>query len=132
MIVLLLIVGHLKFLVCLPTVLTLAAGLFLFTLSQFPDVLARLEHLTTDRAAHTAGERLGLWGSGSEILFSQKSILGVGPNNYRDFLENKTLHNDFLEFGVERGAVSYTHLRYHKTVLALVCRLLLEKNKTSK
>lgn len=104
-IVLLLMGGHLKFLVWLATVLTLAAGLFLFTLSQFPDVLARLEHLTTDRAAHTAGERLGLWGSGSEILFSQKSILGVGPNNYRDFLENKTLHNDFLEFGVERGVI---------------------------
>lgn len=104
-IVLLLMGGHLKFLVWLAAVLTLAAGLFLFTLSQFPDVLARLEHLTTDRAAHTAGERLGLWGSGSEILFSQKSILGVGPNNYRDFLENKTLHNDFLEFGVERGVI---------------------------
>lgn len=104
-IVLLLMGGHLKFLVWLATVLTLAAGLFLFTLRQFPEVLARLEHLTTDRAAHTAGERLGLWGSGSEILFSQKSILGVGPNNYRDFLENKTLHNDFLEFGVERGVI---------------------------
>lgn len=104
-IILLLMGGHLKFLVWLATVLTFAAGLFLFTLSQFPDVLARLEHLTTDRAAHTAGERLGLWGSGSEILFSQKSILGVGPNNYRDFLENKTLHNDFLEFGVERGVI---------------------------
>ena len=25
------------------------------------------------------------------------------------------------------GAVSYTHLRAHETVLALVCRLLLEK-----
>jgi hypothetical protein len=29
----------------------------------------------------------------------------VGPNNYRDFLENKTLHNDTLEFGVERGVI---------------------------
>ena len=27
-------------------------------------------------------------------------------------------------------AVSYTHLRAHETVLDLVCRLLLEKNKT--
>ena len=27
------------------------------------------------------------------------------------------------------GAVSYTHLRAHETVLDLVCRLLLEKNK---
>jgi O-antigen ligase len=102
---LLLMGGYLKFLVWLATVVTLAAGLFLFTLSQFPDVLASLAHLTTDRAAHTAGERLFLWGGGTEILFSQKSILGVGPNNYRDFLENKTLHNDFLEFGVERGLI---------------------------
>ena len=29
------------------------------------------------------------------------------------------------------GAVSYTHLRAHETVLDLVCRLLLEKKNTS-
>ena len=29
------------------------------------------------------------------------------------------------------AAVSYTHLRAHETVLDLVCRLLLEKKKTS-
>ena len=29
--------------------------------------------------------------------------------------------------GQDSGAVSYTHLRAHETVLALVCRLLLEK-----
>ena len=97
--------GYMKFLIWLAAVTTFAAGLFLVTISQSPDVLARLEHLTTDRAAHTAGERLDLWGSGTEILFSPKSILGVGPSNYRDFFENKTLHNDFLEFGVERGVI---------------------------
>src|SRR5665811_2465185 len=32
----------------------------------------------------------------------------------------------------ERGAVSYTHLRAHETVLDLVCRLLLEKKKKKK
>ena len=31
--------------------------------------------------------------------------------------------------GVSLGAVSYTHLRAHETVLDLVCRLLLEKKK---
>ena len=31
--------------------------------------------------------------------------------------------------GVTLGAVSYTHLRAHETVLDLVCRLLLEKKK---
>ena len=30
----------------------------------------------------------------------------------------------------DEGAVSYTHLRAHETVLDLVCRLLLEKKKT--
>ena len=30
------------------------------------------------------------------------------------------------------AAVSYTHLRAHETVLDLVCRLLLEKNKGDK
>ncbi len=29
------------------------------------------------------------------------------------------------------GAVSYTHLRAHETVLDLVCRLLLEKKKNN-
>mgnify|MGYP003376762094 CR=1 FL=1 len=33
---------------------------------------------------------------------------------------------------VRRGAVSYTHLRAHETVLDLVCRLLLEKKKKIK
>ena len=30
-------------------------------------------------------------------------------------------------YGSDHGAVSYTHLRAHETVLDLVCRLLLEK-----
>ena len=35
------------------------------------------------------------------------------------------------DVGLALGAVSYTHLRAHETVLDLVCRLLLEKKKTS-
>jgi hypothetical protein len=50
---LLLMGGHMKFLIWLATVAILAAVLFVFTIIQSPDVLARLEHLTTDRAAHT-------------------------------------------------------------------------------
>ena len=34
---------------------------------------------------------------------------------------------DSTETSLQAGAVSYTHLRAHETVLALVCRLLLEK-----
>ena len=33
--------------------------------------------------------------------------------------------------GHDEGAVSYTHLRAHETVLDLVCRLLLEKKNQS-
>ena len=39
-----------------------------------------------------------------------------------EFFEN----NNYVE---SIGAVSYTHLRAHETVLDLVCRLLLEKKK---
>ena len=38
--------------------------------------------------------------------------------------------NEFLL--PDLGAVSYTHLRAHETVLDLVCRLLLDKKKTIK
>ena len=38
------------------------------------------------------------------------------------------LDRDFNQL-IELGAVSYTHLRAHETVLDLVCRLLLEKKK---
>ena len=37
-------------------------------------------------------------------------------------------HEPFKDFV---GPVSYTHLRAHETVLDLVCRLLLEKKKTT-
>ena len=39
------------------------------------------------------------------------------------------VRNDADDF-IIGGAVSYTHLRAHETVLDLVCRLLLEKKKT--
>ena len=39
---------------------------------------------------------------------------------------------DKMYMGNLSGTVSYTHLRAHETVLDLVCRLLLEKKKTSK
>ena len=47
------------------------------------------------------------------------------------WLEN--LYNDSFPSGHTMGAfaVSYTHLRAHETVLDIVCRLLLEKKKTT-
>ena len=35
----------------------------------------------------------------------------------------------FAVFQIDRGPVSYTHLRAHETLMNLVCRLLLEKKK---
>jgi hypothetical protein len=128
--VLLLMGGHLKFLVWLATVMTLAAGVFLFALSQSPDIMASLKHLTTDRAAHTAGERVHLLGGGTEVLFSPQAILGVGPDNYRDFLENKTLHNDPLEFGVERGVIGLLGLAlFGGEALNMAVKILLHQKK---
>ena len=50
-------------------------------------------------------------------------------------LDGTYLTNDIQEDVVvvvkDGDAVSYTHLRAHETVLDLVCRLLLEKKKTS-
>ena len=97
--------GRTKFFGWLAAVLTLAVALVFFTNLLAPDVLVRLEQLTLGRAAHTLGERLHLWQGGTEVVLSPDSILGVGPDNYRDFQENKTLHNDALEFIVERGVI---------------------------
>lgn len=102
---LLLIGGHMKSLVWFATALTIAAGVFFLILTRNPDILASLQHLTVARAGYTAGQRFDLWQGSSEILFSDKSILGIGLNNYRDPLAGKTLHNDFLEFAVERGVI---------------------------
>lgn len=105
MIALLVMGDHLKFLVWLAVAVIFAVGLFYFTIQLSPDVLDRLQHLTTERVDYTTGQRLDLWQGGSEALFSRESILGLGPNNYRDAFAGKTLHNDFLEFGVERGVI---------------------------
>lgn len=130
-IILLLMGSHLKFLLWLATVITVGAGLFLFSINQFPRVLASLEHLTTDRAAHTSGERLHLWEGGLDVLFSPNSILGVGPDNYRDFLENKTLHNDTLEFGVERGVIGLLGLAlFAVEALSNAAKILLKQIKS--
>ena len=47
--------------------------------------------------------------------------------------EGNDLLREMIESGVIKyGAVSYTHLRAHETVLDIVCRLLLEKKKQKK
>ena len=52
-------------------------------------------------------------------------------DRYADF--NKPAYLFLSHFHLDHiaGPVSYTHLRAHETVLDLVCRLLLEKKKTT-
>ena len=65
-------------------------------------------------------------------------IISGGVNIYPQESENLLITHpkvmDCAVFGVpdeEMGAVSYTHLRAHETVLDLVCRLLLETKNTT-
>ena len=51
---------------------------------------------------------------------------GLDPDTEQEL---KTAFTRFVIRLHESGAVSYTHLRAHETVLDLVCRLLLEKKK---
>ena len=53
------------------------------------------------------------------------------PENASVIYSNQASQTDSLNL-VVFGAVSYTHLRAHETVLDLVCRLLLEKKNKKK
>ena len=57
--------------------------------------------------------------TGIENLIRREATVGPSDGDVRDFPPPALCH----------GAVSYTHLRAHETVLDLVCRLLLEKKK---
>ena len=79
-------------------------------------------------ASIVAEERRGQW-----------KVDNSGHNNLIPVIQHEIGHTfGLFHFedcpGSERGygAVSYTHLRAHETVLDLVCRLLLEKKKTNK
>src|SRR5665811_1975291 len=63
------------------------------------------------------------------IILAALAELGGRPADVvrtRTYLVDRT---DWEAIGRVHGAVSYTHLRAHETVLDLVCRLLLEKKK---
>ena len=55
-------------------------------------------------------------------------LVGVGRDG-GDARQAEVEHRDVDAELLAPGAVSYTHLRAHETVLDLVCRLLLEKKK---
>ena len=76
---------------------------------------------------HTWNDKEGkatYWHSSAHLMAEALEFLypgtkfGIGP----------AIDNGFY-YDVDTGAVSYTHLRAHETVLDLVCRLLLEKKK---
>ena len=81
----------------------------------------------------------------SDIQFSQPSSTIIefeieeppNENSLELDLEHKPNSFDLIQSQLNSinetiKPVSYTHLRAHETVLDLVCRLLLEKKKTSK
>ena len=76
------------------------------------------------RFRSSAVAAIGTW---AEPVLTLPSANIVG-DDVRQFLPSTPAA--CLNHGV--GAVSYTHLRAHETVLDLVCRLLLEKKKQQK
>ena len=81
-----------------------------------------------------------------KIIFELKNInvqfekRAVGRKSLREALgarlnpepKEKTIALSEINLIIYEGAVSYTHLRAHETVLDLVCRLLLETKKKKK
>ena len=60
---------------------------------------------------------------GSSLVIYDSLLVRIAGPNDRDRVSSKGWAFGYL------GAVSYTHLRAHETVLDLVCRLLLEQKK---
>ena len=78
---------------------------------------------------------------GGPLFFEHYTFMGINPNglveggiNYLTQAKNHTLINyNYCKANPKAwyGSVSYTHLRAHETVLDIVCRLLLEKKKST-
>ena len=64
------------------------------------------------------------------ILWSNSKIISDEPTGNCSGTSGAAL-GGFVPVSGGFWAVSYTHLRAHETVLDLVCRLLLDKNKTN-
>src|SRR5665648_361552 len=75
-------------------------------------------------------------------MAEEKTFRGYGPEQGYSFLIEKIIKFDYESRGIKLGVdevfvsdgsktVSYTHLRAHETRHDLVCRLLLEKKKTT-
>ena len=99
----------------LTSVLTpLLASVFLFFL-----MIRRPPRSTLDRS------------SAASDVYKRQSVNGIYLSTATDntITGNTAQGNTTYGIYMGSGAVSYTHLRAHETVLDLVCRLLLEKKK---
>ena len=95
--------------------------------------LAKLKQLLQDDTEliedDDTGALLGLRNGAVELDITKSLVVAfdVEGTNWKG---QSTLEN--AEGPYDTGAVSYTHLRAHETVLDLVCRLLLEKKKNTR
>ena len=67
----------------------------------------------------------------SEIIPENESQLNNEPDIFMPSVSDEDVQSEISLNDITSIPVSYTHLRAHETVLDLVCRLLLEKKKTS-
>ena len=83
----------------------------------------------------TGSTRMGKAGGAAVGQRLGRSLLELGGNNAIIISDKADLdiamHASLFGAVGTAGPVSYTHLRAHETVLDLVCRLLLEKKKTT-
>ena len=71
--------------------------------------------------------------SAASDVYKRQGVLDTayGGKGIVSLFGAKLAFGEFAQQVIPLAAVSYTHLRAHETVLDLVCRLLLEKKKTS-
>lgn len=84
----------------------IVAGVAYGVLAGNQDFEQHFRDIFYGRLQGSATGRFELWDRGLELLSSESSLWGIGPDAYRtlDLLE-KPLHNDLLEFLVERGVI---------------------------
>lgn len=80
-------------------------GLGYMVVGLSPDLQGRVEMLFYGRAEGSAAGRFSLWEAGIQALGAELPLWGIGPDNFRDPVTRKTLHNDLLAFMLERGVI---------------------------
>jgi hypothetical protein len=70
-----------------------------------PVVHDRLKYVLTGRSEYSAGSRFAIWSRGEARLLSDPSPTGIGPDTFKE-IDGHELHNDMLEFAIERGPLA--------------------------